>query len=500
MIKNVKVIPGCISCRTCETVCPTVFKVDPKSKVITDRFIWRESEILQAEAMCPVNVIKVDSDGPKITFKEAILQNTTWLTRDILELKFSTNWFQAVPGQYISVRLQNAYGEFSRSYSLANYGEDFFTLTVKILKKWRWSRALCKLKPGSSIQYFWALWAFTLKDTLQTKVCVATWTGFAPMLPILKHAQPDARKILIFWARYEEDIYYLEELSDIQNLEIILKVSRPNKEYLNNKWRVTDELDVIPDNAEVYICWNPLMVEEVCSTLSEERFHSRWIQTFKEAFTLSSNYKGKFHHHIIEGNLPYLKQVSWFIILFSLLWVVPSWFYMQSQEALFSSFGPIDNFMWFLYDLSWFAVFFVMIIRPLADIFPNIWILRTLRYFRKSLWVLSASIIVVNWLGMWYFNPINIERYLMWIRWELWYPIIARLSELTALILLLTSNTFSQKFLWIWWKRIQRTSYIYIITWGIMAAQLFPWKVYPLLILWGVVFLIATWKNYKKSS
>ena len=49
-------------------------------------------------------------------------------------------------------------------------------------------------------------------------------------------------------------------------------------------------------------------------------------------------------------------------------------------------------------------------------------------------------------------------------RWELWYPIIARLSELTALILLVTSNDFSQKFLGKWWKRIQRTSYIYFIT------------------------------------
>ena len=33
-ITEVKVIDGCISCRTCETVCPAIFKVSPKSKVI----------------------------------------------------------------------------------------------------------------------------------------------------------------------------------------------------------------------------------------------------------------------------------------------------------------------------------------------------------------------------------------------------------------------------------------------------------------------------------
>lgn len=40
--------------------------------------------------------------------------------------------------------------------------------------------------------------------------------------------------------------------------------------------------------------------------------------------------------------------------------------------------------MGFLYDLSWWSVVFVMAIRPLADIFPRIGLLRTLRYFRKA--------------------------------------------------------------------------------------------------------------------
>jgi len=59
MIQKVEVIPGCISCRSCETVCPSIFHVSPKSKVISHDYDGKESEILQAEAMCPVNVIKV---------------------------------------------------------------------------------------------------------------------------------------------------------------------------------------------------------------------------------------------------------------------------------------------------------------------------------------------------------------------------------------------------------------------------------------------------------
>ena len=97
MIKTVKVVPGCISCRTCETVCPKVFTVDPKSRVITDSYIGLDAEVLQAEAMCPVNVIKVDADGPKISFKNVKLQKKNWLTPDILELHFSTKKFFAKP-------------------------------------------------------------------------------------------------------------------------------------------------------------------------------------------------------------------------------------------------------------------------------------------------------------------------------------------------------------------------------------------------------------------
>jgi ferredoxin len=34
-IKNVEVIPGCISCRNCENTAPDTFKVAPRSKVIS---------------------------------------------------------------------------------------------------------------------------------------------------------------------------------------------------------------------------------------------------------------------------------------------------------------------------------------------------------------------------------------------------------------------------------------------------------------------------------
>jgi len=84
-------------------------------------------------------------------------------------------------------------------------------------------------------------------------VCIATGTGLAPMISILQNAAPDVKKILIYGVRFEHDLYYLSKLALVENLDIILKISRPHKEHLKNKGRVTDELDTIPKNSEVYV-------------------------------------------------------------------------------------------------------------------------------------------------------------------------------------------------------------------------------------------------------
>jgi len=61
-ITSAKVIPGCISCKNCENICPEIFKVDPKSTVISDKFNQNALKLLMAEKMCPVNVIKVEKE------------------------------------------------------------------------------------------------------------------------------------------------------------------------------------------------------------------------------------------------------------------------------------------------------------------------------------------------------------------------------------------------------------------------------------------------------
>lgn len=161
------------------------------------------------------------------------------------------------------------------------------------------------------------------------------------------------------------------------------------------------------------------------------------------------------------------------------------------------------NFLWhtlytWMYIIAWYSVIFVMWIRPLADLFPKVKVFRQLCMLRRAFWILSAMIIctllVYNWVSypssfFWFFT-------LDW--WSYGYPLLARLSEITAIILLLTSNNFSQKKLKKNWKRVQRLSYVYLIAGWIVAYRYWDdYFIKATLILVIVLFILAEIKKSK---
>lgn len=62
-IKNVSMIPGCISCGTCEVICSKVFTVKDIAYV-NDHVDPNEhqDDVEEAADMCPVSVIKVEHE------------------------------------------------------------------------------------------------------------------------------------------------------------------------------------------------------------------------------------------------------------------------------------------------------------------------------------------------------------------------------------------------------------------------------------------------------
>lgn len=110
-IRKVEVVAGCISCRTCESVCPAVFKVDPTSKVINHDYLRHAKEIFKAEKLCPVQVIKVETDGDDeaaVELDSATVAKVDYLTPDTVELTMSAKDFSFEPGQYVSLFFEDA--------------------------------------------------------------------------------------------------------------------------------------------------------------------------------------------------------------------------------------------------------------------------------------------------------------------------------------------------------------------------------------------------------
>ncbi|MCB9492998.1 MAG: ferredoxin [Epsilonproteobacteria bacterium] len=62
-IKRVTILPGCISCGTCEEICPDVFEVKDTAHVKDDGDLEQNAELVREAAdICPVQVIAVEEE------------------------------------------------------------------------------------------------------------------------------------------------------------------------------------------------------------------------------------------------------------------------------------------------------------------------------------------------------------------------------------------------------------------------------------------------------
>jgi len=156
-----------------------------------------------------------------------------------------------------------------------------------------------------------------------------------------------------------------------------------------------------------------------------------------------------------------------------------------------------------LYDISHITVFFVMIIRPLADIFTQTRLIRPLVILRKGVGVLSASVVVsfilakiiIDPLG--YFSSIATMKY--WSFENL--AIFAHLADISAVLLIITSNNFSKRVMGTWWKTLQRLSCVYFYAGSIYVMVTFD--DYILLLAMFIVTLLtmlAYLKNQKRKN
>jgi len=116
-----------------------------------------------------------------------------------------------------------------------------------------------------------------------------------------------------------------------------------------------------------------------------------------------------------------------------------------------------------LYAAAHLSLFLVMIVRPLADLLPKLKFVRPLVILRKGMGVFSASIIVSFILSKVITDPVGwVANFATTSYWSLEnLALLAHLADISAILLLITSNNLSKRLLGKNWKRIQRLSYVY---------------------------------------
>lgn len=209
-----------------------------------------------------------------------ILKNIKNLTHDVYELICEwENEINVIPWQFITFMID---GIWARAYSILEKNWKDLTFIIKKLELengWRWgSKYLCELKKWSELKWIWASWHFILKENEKNKLFLWTWTWLVPLYYQIKSWLEAGRKEkmkFIFWVRKEVDIFYLEELNKLKekylnfDFEIYLS-NEENPKYKNGY--IIQELENIWDFEEIYLCWNPIMIDSAKKFLEEKNF------------------------------------------------------------------------------------------------------------------------------------------------------------------------------------------------------------------------------------
>ncbi len=246
---------------------------------------WTKFEDIPDDWVCPVCGVKKSDfipyyESEKKSFISSKIMKKSFVTKDVIHLSISweTLW-KCSPWQYLSLIFNDMDGDFSRSYSIVSYENNQIELYIKIKAEGRAGIILKKLQVWDILQISWVYGDFILKNTSLAKVFIATGTWIAPIICMLLHSDYSKKNILYFWVSKKEDIFWLEKISQIKNLELHIFLSQEKVKWYSY-WRVNLSEWKFEKNTEFYICWNPNMVEDISKKLRE----SWYTYIFSEKF------------------------------------------------------------------------------------------------------------------------------------------------------------------------------------------------------------------------
>ncbi|MGB3863299.1 MAG: 2Fe-2S iron-sulfur cluster binding domain-containing protein [Candidatus Aminicenantaceae bacterium] len=189
------------------------------------------------------------------------------------------------PGQYIQLEIPKYKLSKEPEYRAFSMASSFKTphsveLYIGLVEKGLVSTYVHEyLKEGEELIMRGPFGDFYFRDSERDILLIATGTGLAPILSILRHIRSEQiqRKTTLFFGTWiREDLYCVEELREMEKqLPAFTFIPTLSREGESSQWegkrgRVTDLIeDLVPEGTDydVYICGNPDMVDSCTDRL-----------------------------------------------------------------------------------------------------------------------------------------------------------------------------------------------------------------------------------------
>jgi len=287
MIHSVKCNADCIGCGNCERTCKGIFRLTytVHAEAVGRNYERHHQKLLNAYYGCPVQAIEMDSDDPsiQISWYKALIVEKRKLSDTVMEIQLKSTQNDFVPGQYITVRFKDDIGYFNRAYSIVEFKDGIITLCVTLLNGGRGSSFFVNYEVGGEVEVTEPKGGFCLQNNDRQKVFVGTGTGLAPLVSMMESC-PEVKKALYFGQRKEKELFYLDRLAKVPNLEVHICLDFADDDWTGLRGRVTDYFMSYPltRDTEVYTCGSDPMMNGLQDILKKKRHPVKLF--FKESF------------------------------------------------------------------------------------------------------------------------------------------------------------------------------------------------------------------------